>query len=293
MNIAQAKLIPIETFLTHLGYNPAYKKKCELWYQSPLRKVDKTPSFKVNLIMNTWYDFGAHQGGDMIDLPCVMFNESKGYALRRLGTMFQGVSSSNYQVSNTKIVPIKKASTLVLDRIESIISIPLLNYLKERCISLETAQKYCKQIAFHASEDQREQLAIAIENDRGAYEFRNKIFKGFIGDQKTITSINLQEGNTVSIFEGFFDFLAFLEHQKIECFQNSVIILNSIELQNDALKVLNSYKFSKAYFFLDNDEGGKKAFGAISEKLSFPFADKSKMYSEWNDYNEFYQKLVK
>ena len=206
--------------------------------------------------------------------------------------MFQNVASSNYQISDVKIVPIKKASTLVLDRIESIANSSLLNYLKERCISLQTAQKYCKQVAFHTSEDKREQLAIAIENDSGAYEFRNKIFKGFIGDQKTVTSINLQEGNTVSIFEGFFDFLAFLEHQKIEDFKNSVIILNSIELQGDALKILNSYKFSKAYFFLDNDQGGKKAFSAISDKLSFPFADKSKMYSECNDYNEFWQNLV-
>ena len=47
----------------------------DLWYKSPLHE-DNTPSFKVNKILNSWYDFEIGEGGSIIDLVCTMFNDN-------------------------------------------------------------------------------------------------------------------------------------------------------------------------------------------------------------------------
>lgn len=46
--------------------NPQNGKNGMFWYHSPLHE-EKTPSFKVNTILNTWYDFGIGKGGSIID----------------------------------------------------------------------------------------------------------------------------------------------------------------------------------------------------------------------------------
>jgi hypothetical protein len=83
------------------------------------------------------------------------------------------------------------------------------------------------------------------------------------------------------------DFLAFLTHHNITNYQSSAIILNSVMLKKEGLEVLKSKKFSKAYFFLDNDKIGKQAFEYLSENIDFEYVDKSNTYKGFNDYNEF------
>jgi len=56
MNSKQAKQIPIEHFLNKLNHKPVKSSGDDLWYKSPLHE-DNTPSFKVNKILNSWYDF--------------------------------------------------------------------------------------------------------------------------------------------------------------------------------------------------------------------------------------------
>jgi DNA primase len=75
MNSKQAKQIPIEHFLNKLNHKPVKSSGNDLWYKSPLHE-DNTPSFKVNKILNSWYDFGISEGGSIIDLVCTMFNDN-------------------------------------------------------------------------------------------------------------------------------------------------------------------------------------------------------------------------
>jgi hypothetical protein len=110
--------------------------------------------------------------------------------------------------------------------------------------------------------------------------------KGCIGS-KAITSINLEDGKDVAVFEGMMDFFAYLTHHKITDFQSSVIILNSTSMKDEGLKALNSKQFKKAYFFLDNDDMGKQAFKYLSENIVIESVDCSNIYDEFNDYNEF------
>ncbi len=71
--IEEIKKIPLATFLSQLGYEPAYRRGNGLWYRSPLRQ-ENTPSFKVQLDKNTWYDFGIAKGGTIIDLAAELYH---------------------------------------------------------------------------------------------------------------------------------------------------------------------------------------------------------------------------
>ena len=101
----------------------------------------------------------------------------------------------------------------------------------------------------------REYFALGFPNGNG-FEARSKLFKGFVGTTKDITRIGLANGKSLSIFEGFFDYLAFLSHYDIKEFHNSAIILNSTSLRKRALAEVEQFNFSKVYLFLDNDIAG-------------------------------------
>lgn len=92
---------------------------------------------------------------------------------------------------------------------------------------------------------------------------------------------------TLSIFEGFLDFLSFLTYYDKKSFSSSVIILNSINLRNKALKEIEKHTFSKIYLFLDNDPSGKETTHFFQTKItSTPLVDKSYLYEKYNDFNE-------
>lgn len=126
--------------------------------------------------------------------------------------------------------------------------------MKSRCIDFDIARKYLCQVDFRFRRNKNVQFALGFRNDGGGFEFRNRNLKGFLGDTKTITSINVKAGNKVAVFEGVFDFLSFLSDYHITDFGSSVIILNSTVMQAKAREILATVGFEKAYFFLDNDE---------------------------------------
>ncbi len=254
MNSYQAKKIPIQSFLEVTGHTPKSSKQSELWYISPLRN-ETTPSFKVNLILNTWYDFGSNEGGTIIDLVCTMYKESVRDALHRLENSF-GTRQTYTKPAIT--TPKQKKKVFELLEVKRITQPALHCYLQDRCINPKIAKQYLQQIDFKIKNRDKTQFALGFKNDDGGFEFRNRLMKGLIGETKTITSINIQPNQKIAIFEGFFDFLSYLTDHQITDFQSSAIILNSTILENKAREILTSTNFEKAYFFLDNDESGKK-----------------------------------
>ena len=109
-----------------------------------------------------------------------------------------------------------------------------------------------------------------------------------MGTSKDITRIGLADGKSLSIFEGFFDYLAFLSHYDIKEFQNSAIILNSTSLRKRDLADVEQFNFSKVYLFLDNDIAGddcKQFFKASIDGTKV--IDKSFLYEGYSDFNEW------
>ena len=66
-DIENMRQIPIADFLARLGHEPVRRSGNELWYRAPNRS-ERTPSFRVNVAKQLWYDFGLGKGGDIFTL---------------------------------------------------------------------------------------------------------------------------------------------------------------------------------------------------------------------------------
>ena len=296
MNSKQAKKIKVEDLLLRLGHKPNKRSGNDLWYHSPLRSQDKTPSFKVNLNLNTWYDFGIGEGGNIIDLACQIFEVDMKGSLAKLESLYSmqtPLFSAHKEFSPKQTTiqieeyTIKKEPLLKLVRETDITEPNLKRYVKSRGINFALANRYLRQIYFKYNNQDKTQYAVSLKNDAGSYEFRNSFMKGFLGDEKTITTFNVREGSNVAVFEGMFDFLSYLADHNFTELKSTVLIINSTALKEKAKQFLLSQNFKKAYFFLDNDSSGKAVFKFLTDGLPYQSVDKSGIYADFNDYNEY------
>lgn len=319
MRAKEARDISISEFLDRSGIKPAVQRKSgkELWYSSPLRSGDSDPSFKVDTVKNLWFDFGMAKGGNVIDLVCELTHSTVKEALAILDR-----SGANSHVGYTRFKPNSKKTfnqtespqkstvqTSLLDekiglagekekaglellQVADIQKTYLLAYLQTRKIDLEIARIYLKQIHFKPPHTVKSYFALGFPSGDG-FEVRNKGFKGFVGIHKEVSTINLENGNSLSIFEGFMDFLAFLSFHQITDFKNSVMILNTIYLRNQAVELINRYNFSKVYLFLDNDEAGESTKQFFIDHIkNTPITDKSGLYKGYNDFNQMTMEIT-
>jgi len=322
MRAKDAKTIPIVDYLSREGFQPAKQRMNgkELWYSSPLRPGDSTPSFKVDTELNVWFDHGMAEGGNILDLVCLLQNVTIKRALAILDETGLLTTSRPNQPPNKKNVKTsvvsksavqkhifyennqgnsnsaaekEKNGSLQICSIAPIRHPALLQYLDSRKISHYVAGMYLKEIHFKSQQQSHEFFALGWPNGDG-YEARSSLFKGFVGTGKDISRINLNDGKTLSIFEGFFDFLAYLSHHETDKLQNSVIVLNSVALKKRALAEIAQYSFSKVYLFLDNDEAGRLTATFYQQAIKeIPVVDKSPLYADYKDYNEMRMKTLK
>ena len=92
MRADQARQVPIQLYLERSGIKPAKvtRNGRELWYTSPIRDGDDTPSFKVDTVKNLWFDHGLSVGGNVIDLVIEMRRVTVKEALSILDSGFAG-----------------------------------------------------------------------------------------------------------------------------------------------------------------------------------------------------------
>jgi hypothetical protein len=302
MRAKDAKTISICDYLLREWHKPLRARVWgrEQWYSSPLRAGDSNPSFKVDTQLNLWFDHGLAIGGDVINLACELHKTSTKEALAILESSWLASHSWSYNKSwltqswlvlpfeDSKIISAgekEKEGYFEITKVGEIQSPALFQYLESRKIDLNIAKTYLKEIRFKPRNQLREYFALGWANWNG-FEARSKLFKGFVGTTKDITRIGLADGNSLSVFEGFFDYLAFLSHHNISEFQNSAIILNSTSLRKRALAEINQFNFSKVYLFLDNDVAGDdcKQFFKLGVHW-IKVIDKSFVYENHKDFN--------
>ncbi len=186
MRAKEARDIPIHEFLDGSGIKPALQRRSgkELWYSSPLRHGDSNPSFKVDTTKNLRFDFGLAQGGNVIDLVCLLTQSSvkealaildrsglgaySGYATRGSTTNGAKMYAKELQtalgveeiISNekailkaslgekTNVASEKEKSGLELIGVAELDSPLLLTYLQSRQIDLTVVKRYLKQVCF-------------------------------------------------------------------------------------------------------------------------------------------------
>lgn len=279
MTTKQIKKVPITDLLGSLGFLPEHSQKNgnEYWYKSPIRK-EQTASFKVTISKNTWYDFGAGTGGSVIDFVMA-------YKRCEVAEAFAIIRSKKI----TSVAPLLAAVPVVynnnpveLRSIKSLQNTVLVGFLKNRGLDIEIAKNYVNEIYYRRAD--RNYFTVGMKNDSGGYEIRTDKFKGCILS-KDLTTIK-NGFDTVSIFEGFIDFLSLLTIRKIAQLKSDVIILHSTSQINKVISKLSNSNYNKAYAFLDNDEAGGLAFTKLKNSNEIEVKDMRYLYDGYKDLND-------
>lgn len=274
MNAQQAKRISLISILDQLKTKKYKDTGRDVWYYSPFRN-EKTSSFKVNIQKNIYYDFGEGKGGNVIDFIMSYNNCDFREALRLISDRY--FFSFHQQ-------PLRKASERKKEewRIREIKSVQhpaLINYIKKRGVFDQ--RQLLKEI--HYTVNDEPYFGVGFENNSGGWEIRNKYRKVCLG-KKDLTSI--QKGtDTLCIFEGYFDYLSFLQIREVLGFEESdYLILNSVALINRVKDELSNYE--KTELYLDNDKAGNKATEAL-KIISKSAKDNRLLYPNYKDLNDF------
>ena len=224
MNISSNKTIT--DFLQEHGHQPTSVRGNNWWYLSPLRD-EHTASFKVDVSKNVWYDFGLGKGGNLRTLAKLLLYGNNKWQF------------SNHVIEPTfpvirNLQPNKKAYEAFTNVIVmELTNHSLLSYLKRRGISETIAVQYCKEI--HYTNHGKRYYAVGFVNRCGGYEIRNAYFKGCISPKDI--SIITHDGDCCHVFEGFIDFLSYVElHGNCDA-----VVLNSVINVTKALDILNKY----------------------------------------------------
>lgn len=285
--INKLKQIPIVDYLKLKGHQPVKKNGTNYMYHSPLRK-DSNPSFSVNPHKNVFHDFGnPSDKGGVIDLVMKLERITFPEACEFLSSNFNGANSENASFFSSCQKSEKVKEYKITDEKELSVR-NLIIEIQKRKIRLNTAEKYLKEI--HWETNQKNYYGYGYKTDEGIYVVRNIYMEKFyfLGSAG-ITTFGTDE-NTISIFEGLFDFLSHLDNLNTSKLDHKVIILNSVN--NLKLAQMALLKAKRIYCYLDNDRAGKNAFNQVktlAESNLINIIDQSTIYTGFKDYNEFYK----
>jgi len=307
MRADQAKTIPIDRYLESQGFNPVKTRQGgrELWYQSPIRDGDSTPSFKVDTVLNAWYDHGIGKGGNTLDLAIELHRSTVKEALAhldrtRLYAPYGNTSPSSTikvvapTVANPKSAGEKEKGNPPLELLDQkpLTHPALLQYLEKRRINPEVAKKYLSQIDFKHPQSGSRYFALGYPAGDGC-EARNALFKGFVGSKKNITLHSKADSPLLLVFEGFIDFLTYLTIKGVMEAEGSVLVLNSGNLKARALPHIQDYRYSEIRLFLDNDDMGEETVWYFLEN-SDPdrLKDMREHYAPYSDLNAWHMAQI-
>ena len=289
---AEAKQIDLVDYLALLGHQPQKVRNQDYWYLSPLR-VEKTPSFKVNRQLNIWYDHGTGKGGNLVDFGTLYFNCSVADLLQRL-SQNQSASSFSFHppttLGNQHPAPASFAgekkdtpdSKIVILDARPLKEQSLLDYLQKRCIPVEIASRFCKEVDFLLYG--KKHTVIGFQNNAGGYELRSENFKGSSAPKE----ITLVDNHTeqIAIFEGFFSFLSFCTiNRNQQAPLTNCLVLNSLSFFEKSRPLMEQYK--QVHLILDRDTAGVNHTRKALQWDGNKYIDRSDFYHNRKDLNDW------
>lgn len=297
MTTQQAKAIPLTEFLSKLGYMPDTQRgnANDIWYKSPLRPDEQTPSFHINKAKNIWFDFGCSKGGNILDFVMELKKADLSASLDFIEQINKSTlkQSQNQEISlQTDISPKienPQTETFTLNHVTNDFAPSLMRYMRqERRINFEAVKEFITQVHF-SNKAGKQFFGIGMKNIANGYEIRNPYFKSCVG-KKDLIFIKGTGQETLAIFEGMFDFFSAVTYfGKATLLQNDILILNSAVFQEQAIRYLKEQSQYKTFsLFLDNDNTGKE----VADNFKSAFPDKLiepsfALYLSYKDFNEF------
>lgn len=314
MRTQDAKRIHLKDLLSTLGVEPEYQNRGEWWYCSPFRQEEKA-SFKVSRDGKAFYDHGAGVGGNILTFVCVYYGlheQDISGALGKLDALSivhatslgdpssPSAQSSLWENAHQRAINARRAAKagsgrvepqqdndgITITKIQPLQSLGLIRYLEQRGIEKATAQPFIQEMHYRRGDKPYYSLAFASRS--GGYELRNPYFKGAQG-RKDITIVN--EGSRAgecAVFEGFMDFLSWLQHTGKTKPEMPVVILNSTGMRKRAVEAIQAVGVETVHLYPDHDESGRDLVRYMQEQLQgCTIIDQSHLYAADHDYNAF------
>ena len=279
--------IPLADFLTRLGHEPVRRSGNELWYRAPYRN-ERTPSFRVNVAKQLWYDFGTGKGGDIFTLAGEFIGSNDFMEQVKFIAEIANMPMPVPEVSKPTFLP--KRSEPAFEGMETapLLHSPLTDYLAERGIPIAITSRHCCRLNY--SVRGKRYFAVGFLNMAGGYEVRSRFFKGCI-PPKDVSLARTKEipADECLVFEGFMDFLSAVTlgvTGNADC-----LVLNSVANVEKAAELLDGY--GRIGCFLDRDEAGRRTLDALAKRYGARVADRSSLYDGCKDLNEYLQRTTK
>ena len=285
MNIEAIRTIPLADFLARLGHEPVRRSGNELWYLAPYRG-ERTPSFRVNVAKQLWYDFGLGKGGDIFTLAGEFLQSGDFMAQARFIAEAANMTVAGWE----KPTYIPKPTKPVFENVEvaPLLRSPLTEYLSEWGIPYAITSRHCYRLNYGVR--RKRYFAVGFPNMAGGYEVRSSFFKGCI-PPKSVSMIQSEDtpSNECLVFEGFMDFLS---AETLQVTGNAdCLVLNSVANVGKAVELLDGY--GRIGCFLDRDEAGRRTLAALTKRYGECVADRSSLYDGCKDLNEHLQQTTK
>jgi 5S rRNA maturation endonuclease (ribonuclease M5) len=282
MNCEQIKVkVSIRRVLESFNLFPA-KQNSKTAFYFAIDREEKKPSLCVDFVKNKAFDFGTGKSYDVVSIVQLMNKCSVSEALEYL---------EKFDIPEKSVIMSKSESDKNYEILEvkEIEHPALVQYLKVRKVYEQ--RHLVKEI--HYQMNGTNYFGIGFFNNSGGVEIRNKYSKICLG-KKDVTFIkNLKnDKKEICIFEGFFDFLTYLNLPNAQNSNSDFLILNSTAMYFKVEEELKAYR--KIVLFLDNDTNGKNLTDKITGKYE-NVEDCSVLYRDFGDLNEWYsqQKLHK
>ena len=275
MNCEQIKeIVSIRTVLESFNLFPV-KQNSKTAFYFAIDREEKTPSFCVDFAKNKAFDFGTGKSYDVVSIV----QQVKKCAISDALKYLENFDTSD-QILKVNVNILKKSYEIL--KVKEIGHLALIEYLKSRKVFEQ--RHLVKEIHYQMKGNYY--FGIGFYNNSGGIEIRNKYSKICLG-KKDVTLIKnpKNEKKEVCIFEGFFDFLTYLNLPNVQISNSDFLILNSTAIFFKVEEKLKEYE--KIVLFLDNDLNGKNLTEEIINKYE-NVEDCSVLYRAFKDLNEWY-----
>ncbi|MDC1602216.1 toprim domain-containing protein, partial [Phocaeicola vulgatus] len=257
----------------------------ELWYLAPYRG-ERTPSFRVNVAKQLWYDFGLGKGGDIFTLAGEFLQSGDFMAQAKFIAETANMTVTGWEKPAYLPKPIEPVFEDV--EVAPLLRSLLTEYLEERGIPYAIASRHCYRLKYGVRG--KRYFAVGFPNMAGGYEARSRYFKGCIPPK----SVSLVKANDIPadeclVFEGFMDFLSAVTlgvTGNADC-----LVLNSVANVEKAAGLLDGY--GRIGCLLDRDEAGRRTLAALVGRYGERVTDCSSLYDGCKDLNEYLQQTTK
>jgi DNA primase len=293
--------LTVAEVLAHYGMTEAVPRSG--FIPSPFRS-ERTASFHILPHGYAWTDFGDGSRGGVMELVMRLEGCEREAAIEKLREIRAcEAASQHFQRPYGQSKPSRQSSFKVIS-VSQLQDETLLAYSQSRGISEATIQRFCSEVSVRTGG--KVKTYIGFQNNAEGFVLRSPE-KGKSGKRCTSSAptylnaggVNCTEpsSDSVTVFEGFFDFLSFMELTSDSSLRpkQDICVLNSVVNAQAAADFIRSHQ--TVHLYLDNDEAGRRTSREITNNILAAnqeaiITDHNEEYKDFNDLNEWLQNSV-